>query len=310
MSVGFRDVPVAVVRSSNSFDGVLKALNLVEGDVRVVVGDRRRFLIKPNFVSAYNSLSATPVETVEALLEFIYSNFNVSEVIITETPAMGSFYNAIRNFGYDGLRQRYNVEFLDLSEFGYEVVTLRDEYGGIYKVQVSKALMDRGFVRISPCRAKTHDTVVVTLSIKNAVFGGIRKGDRASMHRGYLTINYNLAKIATMVMPDLGVVDGVVGMEGNGPVSGTAKSWGAVFASANLVNLDSLVAYAMGFNPEDIGYLYFLAKWGYGEIDVKRIRVVGDDVEHIKTRFKPHSLYHEQLSWKKHLDRVSQGNHL
>jgi uncharacterized protein (DUF362 family) len=310
MSVGLRDAPVAVVRSSNSFDGVLKALNLVEGDVRVVVGDRRRFLIKPNFVSAYNSLSATPVETVEALLEFIYSNFNVSEVIITETPAMGSFYNAIRNFGYDRLRQRYNVEFLDLSEFGYEVVTLRDEYGGIYKVQVSKALMDRGFVRISSCRAKTHDTVVVTLSIKNAVFGGIRKGDRASMHRGYLTINYNLAKIATMVMPDLGVVDGVVGMEGNGPVSGTAKSWGAVFASANLVNLDSLVAYAMGFNPEDIGYLYFLAKWGYGEIDVKRIRVVGDDVEHIKTRFKPHSLYHEQLSWKKHLDRVSQGNHL
>jgi uncharacterized protein (DUF362 family) len=310
MSVGLRDVPVAVVRSSNSFDGVLKALNLVEGDVRVVVGYRRRFLIKPNFVSAYNSLSATPVETVEALLEFIYSNFNVSEVIITETPAMGSFYNAIRNFGYDRLRQRYNVEFLDLSEFGYEVVTLRDEYGGIYKVQVSKALMDRGFVRISLCRAKTHDTVVVTLSIKNAVFGGIRKGDRASMHRGYLTINYNLAKIATMVMPDLGVVDGVVGMEGNGPVSGTAKSWGAVFASANLVNLDSLVAYAMGFNPEDIGYLYFLAKWGYGEIDVKRIRVVGDDVEHIKTRFKPHSLYHEQLSWKKHLDRVSQGNHL
>jgi uncharacterized protein (DUF362 family) len=180
---------------------------------------------------------------------------------------------------------------------------LRDEYGGVYEVGVFKALMDKSFVRISPCRAKTHDTVVVTLSIKNVVFGGIRKGNRGSMQRGYLTINYNLAKIATIVMPDLGIVDGVVGMEGNGPVSGREKKWGAIFASVNSVNLYSLVAYAMGFNPEDIGYLYFLAKWGYGEIDVRKIRTVGDDVESLRTSFKPHSLYNEQLSWRKHLDR-------
>ena len=304
MSFDLRSAPVAVVRSSSSFEGVPKALKLIEDYIRAVVGGRRKFLIKPNFVSAYNPLSATPVETVEAILDFIYSNFNVSEVIIAETSAMGSFNDAVRNFGYDRLRQRYSVELLDLSEFGYEVVALRDEHGGVYEVKISKALMDKSFVRTSPCRAKTHDTVVVTLSIKNVVFGGIRKGDRGSMHRGYLTINYNLAKIATMVMPDLGVVDGVIGMEGNGPVSGREKRWGAVFASVNPVNLDSLVAYAMGFNPEDIGYLYFLAKWGYGETDVRKIKIVGDDVELLRTSFKPHSLYNEQLSWRKHLDRL------
>jgi uncharacterized protein (DUF362 family) len=108
MDFDLRCAPVAVVRSSSSFEGVSKVLKLIEDYIRVV--GRRKFLVKPNFVSAYNPLSATPVEAVEAILDFIFSNFNVSEVIIAETPAMGSFNDAIRNFGYDRLRQRYNVE--------------------------------------------------------------------------------------------------------------------------------------------------------------------------------------------------------
>ncbi len=73
------------------------------------------------------------------------------------------------------------------------------------------------------------------------------------MRRGYSSINYNIALLTTKMMPDLGVVDGVVGMKGNGAVSGEPKKWGVVFASTNPVNLDAAVAYDMGFNPRDIG---------------------------------------------------------
>jgi len=133
------------------------------------------------------------------------------------------------------------------------------------------------------------------------VVGSIRRGYRRLIHRGYWQINYLIAKIATKVMPHLAVVDGYEAMEGDGPVGGELRKWGAYFASINPVSLDSIVALAMGFNPGDIGYIYLLSKWGYGEIDPKKINVVGDDLSTIITAFKPHRDFKRQLEWKKHL---------
>jgi len=121
------------------------------------------------------------------------------------------------------------------------------------------------------------------------------------MHQGYYYINLNIAKVAGKVLPDLGVIDGLVGMEGNGPVSGEPKKWGVFAASTNPVELDAIIAYAMGFNPKDIGYLYFLNRWGYGEIDPEKIRVVGVSIDEVKTCFKPHRTIDQQYSWKRHV---------
>lgn len=295
---------VAIVRSFNHFEGTKSALELIDEELKAVLGMRKKFLIKPNFVSSYIHLAVTPVETVEAMLSYIHGKFNVSEVIVAETPTVGSISGAIKNFGYEKLRGKYKVDFVDLEDYDYEGFILRDENDNDFEVYVSKLLLDKDFVRASICRAKTHDYTVVTLSIKNYVVGAIKKGWRHEIHRGYLTINYAIAKLATYLAPDLGVVDGVIGMEGNGPISGQAKKWGAVFASTNPVNLDVVVSYAMGFNPGDIGYLYFLAKWGYGEIDLNKVRIIGENIDKVKTSFKPHSLYKEQLSWRKNLDKI------
>ncbi|MEM4848051.1 MAG: DUF362 domain-containing protein, partial [Ignisphaera sp.] len=264
---------VSIARSYNHFEGTKNALELLDDEIRKAFRAQRKFLIKPNFVSSYTYLAVTPVETVEAVLSYIHSRFNISEVIIAETPTVGSLSNAIKNFGYEKLREEYKVEFVDLEDYDYEKFILRDEHDNSFEVYVSKLLLDKSFVRISVCRAKTHDYAIVTLSIKNFVVGAIKKGWRHEIHRGYLSINYAIAKLATYLMPDLGVVDGVVGMEGNGPISGQAKEWGTVFASTNPVNLDVVVSYAMGFNPSDVGYLYLLTKWGYGEINLNKIRI-------------------------------------
>jgi len=290
---------VAIVRSNDHYDGVLRALKLIDSEFREAIGGRRKFLIKPNFVSTTIYLSATPKETVEAILDYLFENYNVSEVLIAESPAVARAEEGFRNYGYYDLKKKYpEIEFGDLDDYGEVEYRLVDEQREEFAVYVSKLILDKSFVKISPCRAKTHDTVVVTLSIKNMVMGAIRRGYKPRMHRGYYTINHNIALLAKDLMPDLGIVDGVVGMEGNGPVSGEPKKWGVVFASTNPVNLDVTVAYAMGFNPRDIGYLYFLTKWGYGEIDPHKIPIVGERLEDIMTKFRPHDTYKKQLSWK------------
>ncbi|MEM4867581.1 MAG: DUF362 domain-containing protein [Ignisphaera sp.] len=296
-------VSVAIVKNNNSYRGAISALNLIANEIDTALNNRKKILVKPNFVSIFNPLSTTPRETVEAIIDFIYNRYNISEIVIAESPAIGSFNQAIELLGYKELAKRYpSIEFLDLDEYEQEIIMLEDEYHTLFEVSVSKILMDNQFFKISACRAKTHDTVIVTLSIKNVVMGAIKRGYKSRMHRGYFSINYNIAKLATRLMPDLGVIDGVVAMEGDGPVNGEEKYWGVVFASTNPVNLDIVTAYAMGFNPSDIGYLLLLSRWGYGEIDIKRIKILGEDVDAIRSPFKPHRLYREQLKWKTHRD--------
>ncbi len=292
---------VSVVRSLDSREGVIQALKLIQDNILSSLGDGRKFLIKPNFVSTFNELAATPKACVEGILEFLYEHFNVSEILIGEAPALGSFEDAVRNFGYLELRKRYReVELVDLDDYGHEEITLEDGRGR-FTIPVSKLALSEDFIRISPCRPKTHDTVIVTLTIKNVVVGSIRKGYKSRIHRGWLEINYDIAMLATKLMPHLGVIDGTTGMEGNGPVSGTPKKWGVILASTNPVSLDAATSYAMGFNPRDIGYLYFLNRWGYGEIDPEKIKILGEELESIRTSFKPHRTYQQQLSWKKNL---------
>ncbi|MCS7112771.1 MAG: DUF362 domain-containing protein [Candidatus Bathyarchaeota archaeon] len=154
-------------------------------------------------------------------------------------------------------------------------------------------------------RPKTHDTVVVTLSLKNMSVGSVKRGYRQLLHQGYWQINYNIARIAVYVMPHLAVVDGYEAMEGDGPVNGTPRGWGVYFASTNPVSLDSTVAYAMGFNAYDIGYLYILSLWGYGELDLNRIAFVGDPLSENVESFKPHRSFKDQLSWKKYMNNIA-----
>ncbi len=86
---------------------------------------------------------------------------------------------------------------------------------------------------ISLAIAKTHDGCIVTLALKNMVMGTINKKDRIHIH-GYAAhkdrhlpdevrlININMARMARHLMPDIAVIDGVVGLEGNGPGGTTA----------------------------------------------------------------------------------------
>ncbi|MBS7653694.1 DUF362 domain-containing protein [Candidatus Bathyarchaeota archaeon] len=283
--------------------GVRRSLNLIKENVRRKLPGRARILIKPNFVSAYNPPSATPVECVDEILKFLLALADPKEIIVSESPTIGSFGEAVRRYGYMGLKDKYNVEICDLDEYGHEEVEIADSRGSPLTVPVSKLALESDF-RVSPVRPKTHDVAVVTLTIKNMVVGSIKRGYRRLIHQGYWQINYNIARIAVKVMPHLAIVDGYEAMEENGPVHGNLRRWGAYFASINPVSLDSAVAFAMGFNPSDVGYLYLLSKWDHGELNPEKINIIGEGIDAVRTIFKPHRDFRNQISWKKHMDAL------
>ena len=289
---------VALVRSSNHYDGVWDALNLLRDALVPKLKRANKILVKPNFVTTRNIYAATHVDAVRAFLDFLVRYVGERKVLIGEGPAFLDLEDGLRNYGYLKLREHYNVEFVDLNEGEYEVFKvygprLREEV----KVKVSKVALESDY-RVSICRPKTHDTVIVTLTIKNLVMGAVMKGYKSKVHQGYKAINLSLAKLAENLMPHLAIIDGFEGMEGAGPTMGEPIKWGVALAGENAVEVDALAAWLMGFEPKDVGYLYYLWKRGRGEIEVDKIKVIGEDPSKLRVKFKPHPTYQAQLGWK------------
>lgn len=258
-------------------------------------------IIKVNFVSAYEPLCATPVEAVEELVKLLSSR---CKVVVTEAPTIGGFKDAVRRYGYEKLSE-YCVELFDLSEDDYEdfYVWGRNLKRDI-RVKVSRTILQCDWL-VSLVRPKTHDAVIVTLTVKNVAVGALEPGSRHKIHQGYKAMNVNLAYLATRLMPKLSLVDGYVGMQGAGPTYGDPIVLGFSLGGRNAVSVDAIAAAMMGFNPLDIGYLYYLSKWGYGSIDPNCIEVIGlRDWRLYAKNFQPHPSFHRQLEWRLRSDEL------
>jgi len=287
---------VALAESKSHYDGVYECLSLIERQIREDLKGKKKVLVKPNFVSTRRQLSATHVDAVRAVLDVISRHYSGS-IILGEGPASSSLRDGLANYGYLDLQKEYNVEFADLNKDDYVELEGFDSQLRPLKLRMSKTVVESDY-RVSVALPKTHDCVIVTLSIKNIVVGGLISGEKWRIHQGYKAMNLNIAKLAKHVMPNLGIIDGFVGMEGSGPVSGDPVDLRMAAASTYPVSLDAVVCRIMGFNPMEVGYLYHLNNWKVGIADLEKIEIIGKSIEDFARKFKPHPRYYEMLNWK------------
>ena len=112
-------------------------------------------------------------------------------------------------------------------------------------------------------------------------------------------IHYNIYLMAQSVLPDFTIIDGVEGMEGNGPIDGTPVAHKIALAGQDAVAVDSMCCRFMGIPLEDVGYLNYCAAGALGSIDREKIHIIGpeDPDKHIiKYKLSPNIAY--QLEWK------------
>ena len=135
------------------------------------------------------------------------------------------------------------------------------------------------------------------LSLKNVLLGAplndYKKNDKGLTHTAFnfsreAFLHYNMFHLAQEIYPDLGVIDGFVAMEGNGPVFGTPVDARVAMASMDPLALDILATKLMGFDPSRIMYLTALAEVGKGQGDLSKIKVLGTPAEQCQYHFKPH----------------------
>ena len=288
-------VRVALVKGENRYDNIKKALEMIKEDIHNGIEGKKSILLKPNLVSPYNQLSATHIDTIKAILDFI-KNFTNQQIVIGEGSAYDTL-TAFKNYKYNQLQDNYNVRLVDLNNDSYREISAFDRNLNPITFEVSKAVLDSDYI-ISAAMLKTHDNVIATMSIKNMVVGSLVHGNKHKIHQGYPAINLNLYKLSKHVWPKLSVIDGFTAMEGNGPESGEQVDMKIAIASNDPLAADTIGAYIMGFDPDEIGYLHYLNTTGFGEGNLKRITVIGENINNIRRKFEPHPSYQAQRQWK------------
>jgi uncharacterized protein (DUF362 family) len=120
--------------------------------------------------------------------------------------------------------------------------------------------------------------------------------------RSVKMIHRNIVEFAKRTWPDLVVLDGFVCMEGDGPVDGTGVEMKTAIASADPVKADGVGARLIGFEPDEIGYLYYLQnEEKMGEYSLEHL--VGDDLHQIKKAFRRHGTYDIQSQWQEKAEK-------
>ncbi len=286
---------VSLIKGENRRENVKKSLDIISDDIKKGLNSRR-VIVKPNFVSTSIQLASSHIDQIRGILDFLKEIYT-DRVTIAEA-ACGDTMQAYENFGYFSLPKEYNVELMDFNKGPFEEIPILDRRNRTIHVRVSGLLLDRSNYLISAAKLKTHDTVVVTLSIKNMVMGSIFVSDKALVHQGIKQINANIAKIAEHVWPDLAVIDGLEGMEGDGPTHGSPIDVGVAMSSTDPLSADRVACEVMGVNFGKVGYLYHCSRKGLGEADLQGIDIQGHSLKECMRPFMLDSRVKEQYKWK------------
>lgn len=252
---------------------LLESLRNINFDLKKLEG--KKVLIKPNLLSANkpeDAITTHPV-VVEELCKILKEN-KVKEIIIGESSAMNTDL-AFKTSGLANLSK-----YAKIINFEGEEKVIHDFGERMHRIPLPKILFQADLV-INMAKMKTHGLTFVTLCVKN-LYGCIPGGLKGQLHNVLHSpkkFSHLLFNIEKTVKPELNIIDGVTGIEGNGPgTSGDIIKPGLIIAGNNARVVDFVTSEIMGFNPNRI----YTIK--YSHINKKSIIVIGE--RDIKVKFK------------------------
>jgi uncharacterized protein (DUF362 family) len=272
---------VAIMRARSYSDDLVS--RMLEGIREVGLDVRgKRVLLKPNLVE-FDAATVinTDAAVIAAALE-VFTRLGAREVKIGEGPGHRRDTLDLA----DDAKYRTNVPkfeslFTDLNRDN--VSPVRD-FAGESQFYFPNTVLGADLI-VSLAKMKTHHWAGATLSMKNffgVVPGSIYGWPKNKLH--YLGISESIVALnRQFASKAFAIVDGVIGMEGNGPIQGTPKPAGVLVMGHDLVAVDSTCARIMGIDPEKMDYLRLAANLGHVHTD--RIEQRGETIAAVQTNF-------------------------
>jgi uncharacterized protein (DUF362 family) len=275
--------PVTILPMSNYGLDMEKEIAMVlSGDGLVVKG--KRVLLKPNYVEAHPERPINTNPSVIAGVAHACLRLGAAEVVVGEASGhrRDPWFSVLNPSLKSILDKR--VRCLDLNHG--DAVTTANKGGltGLADFYLAKPVAEAD-VLISLPKMKTHHYAGVTLCLKNlfGVLPGIYYGwPKNLLH--FRGIERSILDLARTVTIHDAIVDGVVGMEGDGPIMGKAKPVGALVMSPFPLAADATSARIMGFDPRKILYLVQAGRFLPG-LRPEEISLRGENPRRFATQF-------------------------
>lgn len=264
------------------FDAVHEAIELL-GGIKKFIGEAQRVLVKPNLLAPYPADRAvvTHHSVVEAVCELVIAAG--ATPIVGDSGAVGSTRFIARRSGLLPYLERNGIELIDFKESR----TFENPKGiNFKKFEVAEEVISADAV-INVAKLKTHGQVMMTMAVKN-LFGtviGMRKSQwhmRAGKDARYFA--RMLVELCYFIKPELSIVDGIIGMEGNGPSSGTPRKIGLIAAGADPVSIDRVLTDIVGLKADQVLTLLAANDLGYGTTDLEQIEILGENPDIFRLR--------------------------
>ncbi len=265
-------------------DLAIKKLILNLGGIQNFIKKGQKILLKPNLVKAAkpDSCATTNPALIESLIKILKRQS--CDVFVGDNPFVDDTIKAMKLSGIYDVCKKQNVR---IAVFDRKI---KDFYKN--GLMVKEFSLTHYFSEVDAIinipKLKTHSQLYFTGAVKNLY--SMMPGPK----RGFYHLKYsNMEYFANMLLDlysllrkkvVLNIIDGVYGMEGNGPTNGVAKFAGLLAASSDAVALDYVMCRLAGLNVENLPTVYYARKRKDFLFNEENIRIVGEKIENIKIK--------------------------
>lgn len=257
--------------------------------------DSGTIFIKVNLVHHERQLASTHVDAVRGTIDAIREHTG-AKIFIGDASYSGT-KAGFRNFGYDRLPEEHeNVELIDLNDDNWVDGYSIKEDGSKNKIRRSKTATEAD-LKISLTPLKLDKETGISLTVKNWTIGTwlvpsrISATGRVWARWPWLSEEGEEASASTIcelfrdAPCDIGIIDGIIGMEGDGPANGNAVLMNVVLAGFDPVAVDAVGTTLMGIDPGEVLHLLKAQELELGSIDMTRIDVPPMQIHELSKKF-------------------------
>lgn len=279
-----RDSRVSIVRAPAYTQDVYETVFRMVAEHRPNVRGKR-IVLKPNLVEFD---AATAINTHPLVVHAAYEAFRrlgAAEVKIAEGPGhRRGTLDLADAAGYFKTVPRFEELFTDLNVDSVAKRVIARPASGLKSLYLPHTVLDCDLL-VSLPKMKTHHWAGATLAMKNLfglVPGAVYGWPKNVLH--WAGIPQSIVDLHGLFPRQFAIVDGIVGMEGNGPIQGTPKQAGVLVAGNDVVAVDATCCRIMGIDPRRIEYLA-LAR-GADNLGEPAFRQIGEPIASVRTPFE------------------------
>ena len=247
----------------------------------------KRVLLKPNLVEfdPKTAINTHPA-VIEAAID-AFKTLGAREVIVAEGPGhrRDNEYLLAASGLYEVIKE-HRTRYVDLNTDDIRLTKLKSDFTYFKELYLPETLYNADLL-VSMPKLKTHHWAGVTLSLKNmfgVVPGSVYGWPKNALHWAGI-VGSILDINSSLPLPRFAIVDGIVGMEGNGPLQGQQKKSGVLIFGNDLVAVDATAARLMKIEPRKVKYLDLAAAF-LGNLGYEQIEQIGENLQPYQQDFR------------------------